>query len=579
MINIYKTDVLIIGGGGAGIRAALEASKNDANVLLVLKGKIGKSGSSSSELSEISGYNAYMGLDPNDSREKFLEDILFAGENTCDPDLAKVLVDKADDSVKDLETFGVDFEKKDNHYLFFKCCFSRNSRALTLYRQGRKIIEALGKEVRKNSKIKIIENVFIIDLIVKKNKCLGAIGIDKDKNIVVLQSKATILATGGFGAIFKNRIVPGDITGDGHAMALRAGCELINLEFFQMGFATLSPKLTLFESWLWGIYPIMKNGEGKEFLSDYLPSEVSKKNAYSTHSFHFPFSAEDNGKYLEIGAQSEVLKGKTSTNGGIYVDFTFCDKKYLNDRFLENSYLKLFFEKSYQRLKKNSIDIFEKPLEVSVFSHATNGGIKINTKAKSTVQNLFAVGEVSGGVHGANRLGGNMLATAQVFGKIAGFEAANICKKENLYYDNEIEKIIIGHIKSILVRASENEEDHLTEIMTKVKNMMSNTALIIRKEESIQEGLELLTNYKKILKSEKINPNHLFLAFTINNMIDTGLAVLNAILERRESRGAHFRIDFPNKKKEYEKNLVIFRENEVNNSKIKIATKWIKLHK
>lgn len=566
MINIYSTDVLVIGGGGAGVRAALESSQNNAETLLVLKGKIKKSGSSSSELSEISGYNAFLGLDPNDSREKFLEDICFAGENMCDKKLAKVLVDNADDSVRDLEKFGVNFEKKNGDYLFFKCCFSRHSRALTLFRQGRKIIEKLGEKVNQDPRIKIYENLFITDLLVKDGSCLGAIGIDKNQDIIIIRSKATILATGGFGGIFKNKIVPADVTGDGHAMALRAGCELVNIEFFQMGFATLYPRLVLFESWLWGMYPKMVNSEGTEFLSQYLPSELTKEDVCTLHSYHFPFSTRDNGKYLEIAAQSEVLKGKTSKHDGILVDFTFCNEKYRNERFRENAYLKLFYNKSYERLKKNKIDILKNMVEVNVFSHATNGGVRINTHAESSIKHLFAIGEVSGGVHGADRLGGNMLATAQVFGKIAGREAAKVAHKHLLNSDQSTEAIQIDKIKHLLNNISENKKDRLIKIDQSIKTIMSNSALIIREESRINDGLQKFYAIKKLLDHEPINSEHLLLALRIHNAVDFGIALLTVISTRKESRGAHFRKDYPKKKNKYEKNIILTQPKEFSDS-------------
>jgi succinate dehydrogenase/fumarate reductase flavoprotein subunit len=573
--KIINTDVLVIGGGGAGVRAALEAANLGADVTIALKGEIGASGSSSAELTEVSGYNAYMELNPEDSRDSFIEDILIAGEGMCNKKLVRILVENADESVRDLERYGVNFEKKDGQYMVFKCCFSRFARALTLFRQGRQIIEVLGRVVKENKKVQILERIFVADLIVDGDVCLGAIVINKNGEIVILRAKNVILATGGFGGIFQNRIVPDDVTGCGHAMALRGGAELVNLEFFQMGFASLYPQWTLLESWLWDLYPLMKNGVGKEFLANYLPPNIDSKGCFSAHAAHFPFSTRDAGMFLDISSHNEVLEGRGSLHGGVFLNFTFCDDKYVEKRGKDNPVLEAFWKKSYERLRSKGIDILKEPLEVGIFSHATNGGVRINEKGESTIKNLFAIGEVSGGVHGGDRLGGNMLATCQVFGKIAGVEAAFRSRNTTVQVNKDLEDDITERIRVLKENVSSHNGEDVHQRINAIRSQMSKAALVIRTKKRIEEALHYLDDCKEIF-GKKLLAKDLFSVFELRNMVDTASALLIAIHERRESRGAHFRADYPKRDDtEWAKNIVLFRDKNSFGSEVSIKSKEV----
>lgn len=540
-----KTDVLVIGSGGAGCRAALEAFQAGAQVTIVTKGAFGKSGTTAFRVADTAGFNLADGIvDPEDSPQKHYEDIIQAGMGMAYEDLASVLAEEALYTAPYLEKLGVHFEKDPStgRYIEVKGCFASRPRMHILKNHGEPIIQAMVPEIRKHP-IQILEYMFISSLLVKDNCCVGAIGIDAKGHINILRARAVVLACGGAGQLFKHTLTPKDITGDGYALGLRAGATLLNMEFMQVVLGTLFPTKNQFNTFLWCARPRLVNGKNTSLLGDYLPIEITPDQCMNDKSKHFPFSSRDNSKYIEIAVQKEMLKNRISDQPDVYVDLTIITDDIVSNLSPNSPLTKVWpFIKEY--MKRRGFDIHRNPIPVACYAQAINGGLKIDKLGQTTTPGLFAVGEVAGGPHGADRLGGNMLVTCQVFGARAGREAA---------------KLATVPIKSVPVKdQTRTEFDRLNAIINQ-KGTLSVILMKKRIQDAMWKGVLVVRNHKKLKSTidelnqikEDINRinvegfNDLISLLEIENMIDVGKTITLSALHREESRGSHYREDFP----------------------------------
>lgn len=532
-----QTDVLVIGGGLAGVRAAIEASKNSVKTILVVKDRLGKSGAT--VRCGRCGISAALGyVDPNDSPDEHLKDILNAGLGMCDEKLARILAYEAPERVKELDRWGAMIEKEQ----ILGCFHTRIRSLIPRVPVLNPVIDKL-----KETDVEVIEETMVYDLLVKNNECFGAIGIDKDDNVVIFLAKSVILATGGAGQLYKLNFNTSDLTGDGYAMAYRAGASLMNMEFMQFGVNTVYPPLP--DQRIWGIKPKVCNIYGEEFLQKYVPNNISISKVFEDRSWHYPFSTRDTSKYLDIAVQKEILKGNGTDDLCVFVDITSINKEDVKK-----------FEETYRvKITRYDSNILNEPIKVAPFHHAINGGMIINEYGESTVKGLFGCGEVITGPHGADRLGGNMMAACLVFGARAGKFAA---KRASKALNNEFEGVI------------KEKEDVVNEIVTrkyspliceeikkKIQEYMWRNCSIVRTEEGLKETLDLLSKLKEIEKRIAITKrNKLKEILSIRNLIEVGILVVKACLLRKESRGSHYRDDYPEMKNEYEKPIIIKKD-------------------
>lgn len=536
-----RTDVLVIGGGGAASRAAIAACDEGASVLMVLKGILGHSGATAYSVCEIAGYNVPNGSkDPTDNPERYYEDIMNAGMGMADPELVDILTENAENSFSDLEKWGVQFQKEEGKYLVMKGCFSTRPRGHIIKGHGEPIMNALVHQICLRNGISVMDRSIVITLLVKDSICVGAMALDENNEIVIISANAVIIGTGGASQVFLKNLNPPDVTGDGYTLAFNAGAKLVNMEFMQAGIGFSYPVESLFNTYLWAGIPKVTNALGEQFLNYNLPDGLTGHDIIKEHCKHFPFSSRDHSKYVEISVQREIAEGRGSSRGGIPVSFSHFTSEYV-ESIKDDSSLRELWPMVQEHFLKQGVNLLRDSVEISCYAQAINGGIKIDKNAMSSLPGLFAAGEAAGGPHGADRLGGNMLVTCQVFGKIAGTQAAAYAKKGSPWMiDESLAKSQSDHLMSILYK-----KIPFVLLDEKLKISAQNHLLIRRTEKGLLQLLEdtdaIMSELETAAANDAINRENIVL---YNKLISARL-MAQAALHRRESRGSHYREDFP----------------------------------
>ena len=550
---IVETDVLVIGSGGAALRAALAANSHGADVLVAVKGNFAKSGATFYSVAEVGAFNVPDGAaDASDSPDQFLQDILEAAQGMADSRLSRILVSEAAEAMSFLENHGVEFDKKEDRYLAFQACFSSKPRAHVIQNHFKPIVKALGVEATRRE-IRTMSRLMVTNLIVDEGQCYGAFAIDENGRSIVIRAKSTILTTGGASQLFKTNLYPPDITGDGYAMAYRAGAQIVNIEFMQAGISIVAPFINLFGNYLWDAAPNITNKDGESFIQKYAGDGLTVAEIIKAKERHFPFSSSDISKYIEISIQKEINQGGGTENGGVYLDFTSTDfSKVLAD---PNTSISKMWDTTYQWYLKQNVDLYKDKVEIACSAHAINGGVWIDQHAASSIKGLYAAGEVAAGPHGADRLGGNMSVTCQVFGRRAGEAAAKhsqTCAQRDLPGVMEKEKQFIKQFKG-------NGMNSLRDLKKQLQEAANRHLLIIRNEKGLIEFIAKINEIQDLLMNDtKIEtPKDRIRAIELKNLIDVGSMMANAALIRKESRGSHYREDYPSKSIDWNKNIIL----------------------
>src|SRR5918995_3699240 len=552
-ISYRSYDVLIIGGGSAGLRAAIEAHDAGSEVLIVSKNRRGDPHT----VLARGGINAALGtMDSQDNWMIHAADTLSEGLFIADYDKVEMLCKSAPDAMTELVKWGARFHREPDGRLIQRFFGAHTYRRTCFYGDwtGKEIISVLMKQVRLR-KIKFVDNVYITKLLKstdiektegakekrkgkeeEEEKILGAIGIDlKRKKIIIFKAKYVILATGGY-----TRVYPVSSSrnfenyGDGVALAYEAGVDLVDMEMVQFHpTGMVWPKKavgTLATEAIRGEGGILLNSKGERFMKNYYPQrmELGPRDVVARSIYN------------------EIMSGRGTKNGGIWLDITHLPKAKILER----------LPSMYDQFKRIAgVDISKEKMEVAPTAHYSMGGVKVDLKCQTNVRGLFAIGEVAGQVHGANRLGGNSLLGTVVFGKIAGREAATKIAREKKRSTNGRSST------SSILGITYNEDKRLAytlfavkqplRILRQVQQVMQENAGIIR------EGIKLRKAIKKILELEKTfySKHSVLKSYTdYKNVVNTwevksALVVCEAILRsalmRQESRGAHYRSDFP----------------------------------
>lgn len=538
----YDTDVLVIGGGGAGTMAAYEASKHGAKVALVLKNSLQRGGSTIMAPGAIAGVGDWKL--PDDSKDVHFSDTVKGGSFLNEQQLLRRLVEDSPGLIKELEEIGALWQREENGesyslridggHSYHRCPFLED-------RTGREMLRTLAGELAKRD-VRVFSNVIILKVITKNNRATGAVGIDLESGeAVLLRAKAVVLACGGAGNLYLNTSNPSDITGDGFALALDAGASLMDMEFvqfFPLGF--LFPRSLRGALAALMYYVHLKNSKGERFMEKYDPEwmELSTRDRVARAIF------------------TEVKEGRGGPNGGIYADMTYHEPGYI-----EKMQPALF--ETYQKI---GVEQSKDLLEVAPTCHFIMGGVRVDENWESGVRGLFAVGENAAGIHGANRLSQNALAELLVSGARAGKSAAGLASEQ-------IQSLVAPRIGKMI----KNEVDEIwekeegirpVELRNRLRKVMWEKVGVFRTEKTLKEGLQEIIKLEKELgrqylcqKSRRLN-----LEFTqaLENrfLIKTAKAVALSALKRTESRGAHYRDDFPDKNnKEWLRHVVLFQDN------------------
>ena len=545
-IKTISTDVLIIGSGGAGSRAAIEVDESGLKATIVSKGLSFRSGCTG--MAE-GGYNAvFKTVDKDDSIEAHMKDTLKGGSYLNDKKLVEILVNESPKRLIDLENFGALFDRQESGQINQRP-FGGQTYRRTCYqgdRTGAELLNALKEEIIKRD-IECIEEVMITSLVTDGNQVIGATGLDlNDASLIYFKAKSVILASGGAGQLFPVTSNTFQKNGDGFAIAYRAGANLIDMEqiqFHPTGMVTPeSKKGVLVTEAVRAEGGKLFNNDGERFMSKYDPEKME-------------LATRD---VVARSIYQEIIEGRGTENGGVYLDISHLDDDYIQEQ-LETMVL---------QFENVGVDIKNEPIEVAPTAHHFMGGLKIDTDASTSLENLFGAGEVCGGVHGANRLGGNALADTQVFGKIAGENASKVANESELKTNDEMVEKEASRIKGLIKEGSIKPQ----EFKDRIKNLMWEKVSIVRDEKGLNEALKQLLEMQKELENLNVSDkkqynDELLTALEVTNMVEICIVIVKSAILRRESRGAHYRSDFPESSDEWKRSII------VNKNKIKFEAR------
>ncbi|HET6590215.1 MAG TPA: FAD-dependent oxidoreductase [Candidatus Nitrosocosmicus sp.] len=547
---IHSADVLIIGGGSAGLRAAIEAHDAGANVLIISKSKKGNPHT----VMARGGINAALGtMDPKDNWMIHAIDTLKEGEFLADYERVQTLCKSASDAISELVNWGARFHREKEDGRLTQRFFGAHTYRRTIFYEdwtGDEIVRVLMNQVDQR-KIKILEDIYITQLLLKSDKeellsskeISGAIGIDlKNKKIVSFECKSIILATGGYTRVYStssSRIF--ENYGEGIFLAYRLGIELVDMEMVQFHPTGMvwpdKASGTLATEAIRGEGGILLNSLNERFMKKYYPERME-------------LGPRD---VVARAIYNEILEGRGTEHGGVWLDVTHLSKEKILDR----------LPTMYEQFKSiNGIDISKEKMEVGPTAHYSMGGIVVDDKCRTKIKGLFAAGEAISQIHGANRLGGNSLLDTMVFGKIAGIEASKLAK--------EITDAISSKIKSLsppLIMNEGTSKEFKDEIFVvkeplvyriKIQDLMEQYVGIIRDGTKLNKGLEKLLELNEGFHSElsilrefqiddyKNSLEDVIITLEVESSLVVCEAIIRSALMRQESRGAHFRSDFPN---------------------------------
>jgi fumarate reductase (CoM/CoB) subunit A len=541
-IDLRSADVVVVGGGGAALRAALEARRAGARVLVVTKGRLGATGTTSFEVASLAGFSVPDGAgDPTDTPDVLYEDIIRNGAGCADPKLVRVLANEAQSAAAVLAGLGVEFMKApDGKVLVAMGDFASKPRNRKIHGHGRPIVRALQRACAEAGVV-VMEDTVVFDLVQNARECEGVLAVDTDGGLHAVSAGATILATGGAGQLFEYSLSPPDVTGDGYALAYRVGAELANLEFMQAGFGLIHPFTNIIMSWFWLLAPKLTNRLGEEFIDRYLPPAIARESCFRAKVRHYPFTSEDASRYLEIAAKQEIEAGRGTARRGVFLDLREVNEA---ERVPPGSDIAAMWPVSKAWFGSKGLDILRQPLEVSLFGHAINGGVRIDENGRSTVRGLYAAGEASAGPYGADRLGGNMLLNCQVFGARAGRHAAESARGAEPKISGGQQLDFAARIKSLLGRPGTRSA---AQVKRELQEVMSRHVLVIRSKSGLEACLERLQAIREeLLPAVAVRtPAELVGLREVGNLLGVGELMTRAALMRTETRGGHFREDFP----------------------------------
>ncbi|WP_043930611.1 FAD-binding protein [Bacillus sp. EB01] len=544
--EIVTTDVLVVGSGIAGLKVSMELAKAGQNIIMSTKTQL-CSGSSFFPLKASLGTQVTKN---EEDKAVFLEDIDAVSHNMQDREMAKIYIEEIQDRVAEFPEIGIDpYKLSDDR----KACFANHGRTIYMLKDWDKIRENVTEIIEHYPNIHLMERTAVVSLLKRGESIIGAILLNHDNDFIIINCKAVVLATGGFGNIYKHNLNPNDVDGSGHILALEAGADLVNMEFIQFIPGFTSPKYKT----LWGEHTLnycrdFVDAEGNSILDKVLPEGLTKEECFKNRSTHGPFTNSLPSKYFDIAMMKEILKTKNEDGFELIYD----EDIYKNEGEFYTIYLNW--------LENRGINLVRDKMKIAPFAHASNGGVKIDSNGRTGIPGLYAIGELAGGIEGANRLGGNSTGACMVFGKRAAkdcLEYVNSVKREGI---DRAE--VTDHLTSIIEPFSTEVQASLTpnEVMDAVREIMWFHGNVIRDEKNLQVALAKIDELKSsfnmgyFVTSVKERKS----AFKARNFLILSKLLLKAMLERKESRGAHYREDYPVEQESYNKRLFVSLEKD-----------------
>lgn len=521
----HFTDVLIIGGGLSGIRAAMAVDPSQS-VLLAVK---------SNELEYCASTRAQGGiasvLDPKDNFEGHIKDTLIAGANLCDEDVVRKVVEEGPQRVSELIKWGTQFDRNSDQKLeltregghgFNRIAHAQGDST------GREIMRAMIAKVKSLPNIRIWRDTFAIDLITDGNVCCGAIFYNPIFGKEIVWAKQTILATGGIGQLYRETTNPEIATGDGIAMAYRAGVRLRGMEFVQF-----HPTVLYVAGGTRSLITEAIRGEGA-YLID--------KNGYR---FMPEYDSRADLAPRDIVSRSIVAQMRKTNSSNVYLTLKHLNSDYVRHRFPGIDEICSQF----------GIDITKDNIPVRPGAHYMMGGIEVDAQGRTNIKDLRAIGEcASTGLHGANRLASNSLLEAVVFGKTAGEGASEVAKRMS----NDFTVFPIRHERVAAPRSVPLDVD---DIRNSVKSLMQRDVGVIRDRDGLREAQDTIENWQKYVCSYEFNHTR---GWELQNMLTVSWLIAHSALLREETRGGHSRSDFPQQNVDWRRYTVVERDSAGN---------------
>ena len=556
----FERDVLVIGAGGAGLRAAIEASAAGVSVGLVCKSLLGKA---HTVMAEGGIAAALANVDERDNWKVHFSDTMRGGQYVNNWRMAELHAMEAPDRVRELEAWGAVFDRtKDGRILQRNFGGHKYPRLAHVGdRTGLEMIRTL-QDHGIHQGIDVYMEHTILSLLKDGDRVVGAFGYERERGrFKIFRAKAIVLATGGIGRAYKITSNSWEYTGDGHSLAYDAGAELIDMEFVQFHPTGMvwPPSVSgiLVTEGVRGDGGILTNKEGRRFMFDDIPASYKAQTADNEEEGWRYCQGDKNARrppelltrdHVSRCIVREIKEGRGSPHGGVFLDISWIKQKLPNSA----EYIKRKLPSMYHQFKQLAdIDITEQAMEVGPTTHYIMGGVRVDPDTQmSRLPGLFAAGECAAGINGANRLGGNSLSDLLVFGKRAGEFAAKFASENSLgKIDND--KIDMTAREALALFESPGNENPY-QVQHDLQEIMQHSVGIVRNENEMKPVLERLKEFRdrangvRVIGNREFNPGW-HTALDLKNLLTVAEAITRAALERKESRGAQFREDYPHR--------------------------------
>jgi succinate dehydrogenase / fumarate reductase flavoprotein subunit len=577
----YSYDVVVVGAGGSGLRAAIEARLNGKKTAIISKSLFGKAHTVMAE----GGCAAAMGnVNPNDNWQVHYRDTMRGGKFLNNWRMAELHAKEAPDRVWELEAWGAVFDRTKDGKISQRNFGGHEYPRLAHVgdRTGLEMIRSLQQKVvamqqadavelgDPEAMIRVFAETTITELMIDAGRIAGAFGYFRDTGrFVLFEAPAVVLATGGIGKTYKVTSNSWEYTGDGHALALRAGAKLLNMEFVQLHPTGMvwppSVRGLLVTESVRGDGGVLRNSEGKRFMFNYVPDVFRAQYAETEEEADRWYDDPDHNRRppellprdeVARSINSEVKAGRGSEHGGVFLD--------VSTRLPAEEILRRLPSMYHQFKELADVDITKEPMEIGPTCHYVMGGVEVDPDTgAASVPGLFAVGEVSGGMHGSNRLGGNSLSDLLVFGRRSGLGAAEYVSALAESDRPSVSAASLDAAAAVAVEPLERAEgENPYAIHGELQQIMFDLVGLIRRESELKTALVELDKLRaraaqvSVAGARAYNPGW-HLALDLRNMLVVAECVAQAALERQESRGGHTRDDYPDMSPEWRKvNLI-----------------------
>ena len=565
----HSYDVVVIGSGGAGLRAAIEAATAGVSVAVICRSLLGKA---HTVMAEGGVAAALANVDDRDNWKVHFSDTMRGGQYLNNPRMAELHAKESPMRVRELEAWGAVFDRTEDGRILQRNFGGHKYPRLAHVgdRTGLEMIRTL-QDYAIYQNIAVFQEYTIISLLKDGEKISGAFGYDREKGLFkVFKAKAVIIATGGMGRIYKISSNSWDCTGGGISLAYHAGAALIDMEFVQFHPTGMvwppSVRGLLITEGVRGEGGVLRNNKGRRFMFDDIPELYRGQTSTDEEEGWRYTQGDKNAKrppelltrdHVTRCIMREIKAGRGSPHGGVFLDIAWIKEKMSN----APEHIKRKLPSMYHQFKELAgVDITKEPMEVGPTTHYIMGGVQVDADSQmTTIPGLFAAGECAAGLHGANRLGGNSLSDLLVFGQRAGEYAAKYAKETGSAAINEAEvQEISTWALAPFQRAQTSGHENPFQIQAELQDEMQRLVGIVRVEEELTEAIEKIKAFDQRARLAGCGGNRGYnpgwhTAIELKHMLTVAEAIARAAKERKESRGGHFREDFQQKSDEFAK--------------------------